>query len=144
MHIVIERILIGLAILVLMACASPKLDPAGEARTKNCVSDQQISSLSEPISLAELKKLWGPGEGQPGPRVTYRSRDHKREFFWVYYSNLNNRSDPTADDVKIDHIIRADRIKEQGVVVWIGRASDKPLADANSDHPEVSDESKAQ
>jgi hypothetical protein len=92
------------------------LDPAGEARTNNRISDQQLAELPRIISVDELKSIWGQSEGQPGPRFTYACRDHKNQFFWVYY----RREDPTSGDSRwiIDRIVRADRIEEGSVHVW--------------------------
>ena len=92
------------------------LDPAGEARTMNAVSDAQLSKLPKTISVDELKALWGPSEGQPGPRITYRSADHDDQFFWVYYK----REDEKAVDSRtiVERIVRADRIEEGGSTVW--------------------------
>lgn len=92
------------------------LDPAGEARTMNAVSDAQLAKLPKTMSVNELKALWGPSEGQPGPRFTYRSADHQGQFFWVYYK----REDEQSVDSRwiVDRIVRADRIEEGGVTVW--------------------------
>ena len=98
------------------SCAGHRLDPAGEARTKDAVTDAEVASLHEPIQLEALQRIWGIGEGQPGPRVTYRSADHAGQFFWVYYSRPE--SEPASEIWLIERIIRADRIEEGGVVVW--------------------------
>ncbi len=92
------------------------LDPAGEARTNNRISDQQLAELPRIIGVDELTFIWGQSEGQPGPRFTYACRDHKNQFFWVYY----RREDPTSGDSRwiIDRIVRADRIEEGSVHVW--------------------------
>jgi len=92
------------------------LDPAGEARTMNAISDEQLSKLPKIVSVDELKALWGPSEGQPGPRFTYRSADHDDQFFWVYYK----REDETLVDSRwiVERIVRADRIEEGGMTVW--------------------------
>jgi hypothetical protein len=92
------------------------LDPAGEARTNNRISDEQVMQLPRVIGVDELKSLWGQAEGQPGPRFTYACRDHKNKFFWVYY----RRENPNSIDSRwiVDRILRADRIEEGSVHVW--------------------------
>ena len=101
---------------MLSGCVGDHLDPAGEARSRNPITDAQVASLREPIRLEELKRMWGPNEGQPGPRITYKSADHAGQYFWVYYSRPEK--DPASDIWVIERIIRADRIEEGGVVVW--------------------------
>lgn len=92
------------------------LDPAGEARTNNRISDEQVMQLPRVIGVDELKALWGQAEGQPGPRFTYACRDHKDNYFWVYY----RRENPNSIDSRwiVDRILRADRIEEGSVHVW--------------------------
>lgn len=104
---------------MLSGCAGDHLDPAGEARSQNPITDAQVASLQEPIRLEELKRIWGPGEGQPGPRITYKSADHAGQYFWVYYSR--SEKDPTSDIWVIERILRADRIEEGSVIVWPAR-----------------------
>ena len=110
-----------LGIVGLTSCTQPKdaiagLDPAGEARTDNRISDQQLTQLPRIIRVNELKAMWGQAEGQPGPVFTYRCRDHKNQFFWVYY----RREDLNSKDSRwiVDRILRADRIEEGAIIVW--------------------------
>ncbi len=108
---------------MLSGCVGDHLDPAGEARSKNPITDAQVASLPEPIRLEDLKRMWGPNEGQPGPRITYKSADHAGQYFWVYYSRPEK--DPASDIWVIERIIRADRIEEAGVVVWPPRLKEE-------------------
>jgi hypothetical protein len=108
---------------MLSGCVGNHLDPAGEARSKNPITDAQVASLQEPVRLEELKRMWGPSEGQPGPRLTYKAADHARQYFWVYYSRPEK--DRASDIWVIERIIRADRIEEDGVVVWPARLQDE-------------------
>jgi len=118
----LRNCLLGLAFM-LGGCAGDHLDPAGEARSKNPITDVQVQSLRAPIRLEELNRMWGSGEGQPGPRVTYKSADHAGQYFWVYYSRPEN--DPGSYIWVIERIIRADRIEEGGVVVWPPRPKEE-------------------
>ncbi|MEI6604657.1 MAG: hypothetical protein WCP35_05060 [Verrucomicrobiota bacterium] len=115
----ITLMLLGLA--VMTSCTHKNdpyadLDPAGEARSKIRISDEQVTQLPSVISVNELKSLWGHAEGQPGPRFTYACRDHKGQFFWVYY----RRENPNSIDSRwiVDRILRSDRIEEVSVHVW--------------------------
>jgi hypothetical protein len=110
-------------VLLLSSCVGKHLDPAGEAQSKNSITDAQVASLQEPIQLEEIQQMWGPSEGQPGPRITYKAADHDGQYFWVYYSRPEK--DPASDVWIIERIIRADRIEEGGVVVWPTRLQDK-------------------
>jgi hypothetical protein len=121
--------LILLGLLVMTSCAHYNdpyagLDPAGEARTNNQISDQQLTELPRIIGVDELKARWGKSEGQPGPRFTYACRDHKNQFFWVYY----RRENVTSKDSRwiIDRIMRADRIEEGRILVWPPNYSPTP------------------
>jgi hypothetical protein len=107
-----------LAFLALQGCATQR-DPAGEAVTRHSVSDAAIAELPANVSLAEIERRFGPAEGQPGPRVTYRARDHKNQFFWIYYRvPLADGASTPAEKLMIDRILRADRIEEGEQVVW--------------------------
>lgn len=92
------------------------LDPAGEARSTNRISDQQVSELPRIIGRDALEALWGESEGQPGPVITYACRDHKNQYFWVKL----RRQNPNSRDSRwiVDRILRADRIEEGAVHVW--------------------------
>lgn len=143
MHSAILQLTVWIGCMTLFGCASRELDPAGEARTKVSVTDSQIASLQEPVSLAELERIFGPAEGQPGPRVTYRSADHRGEFFWVYYFHPQHIPEPTPDDTIVHHIFRADRGENGEVVVWPPRWVGKPTTVASSDLGRLYDESTA-
>ena len=110
--------LLGLAMQSCINSSDPYagLDPAGEARSKNRISDKQLAQLPRIIGVDKLKALWGQAEGQPGPVFTYGCRDHDDQFFWVYY----RREDVNSKDSRwiIDRIVRADRIEEGGIMVW--------------------------
>jgi hypothetical protein len=68
-------------VLLLGSCVGKHLDPAGEAQSKNSITDAQVASLQEPIQLEEIQQMWGPSEGQPGPRITYKAADHVGQYF---------------------------------------------------------------
>jgi hypothetical protein len=70
------------------------------------------------LNLAELERRWGPGEGQPGPRVTYAAGNHPGLFFWVYYYKPQKTGKLIEEDTFVHHIVRADAIEERGTVVW--------------------------
>ncbi len=110
-----------LGLLALASCTNQNdpyagLDPAGEARTNNKISDEQVMQLPRVIGVNELESLWGQAEGQPGPSITYACRDHKDKFFWV----CTRRENANSIDSRwiVDRILRADRIGEGSVHVW--------------------------
>lgn len=140
---VIARIGLGICSVALIGCATSRLDPAGEATTKHPIADLQIASLRAPISLAELKRICGPAEGQPRPRVTYRSADHAGQFFWVYYFRPQEIPNPGEDDTMVHHIVRADRFEEGAVVVWPAQWTRRPVWDASSELSKLYDQSMA-
>jgi len=93
-----------------------------------------IASVVGPeITLAEIERTWGPGEGQPGPRVTYRCADHPGQFLWVYYFLARASDSSRPDKVLIHHIVRADRLEEGPVVAWPDRWVGEPVGVASAD-----------
>jgi hypothetical protein len=129
----IVRITVGIFSIGLLGCATKQADPAGEATTRNALSDLKLASLRVPMSLAELERTCGPAEGQPGPTVTYRSADHSGQFFWVYYFYPQDTPNAGKDATMVHHIVRADQLEQRQVVVWPPRWAGRPVTDASSD-----------
>ena len=94
---------------LLLSCTAP--DPAGEAATRNAIPDSALAALKPPLFLSDLETRFGLAEGQPGPRATYRAADHPGKFLWLHYR-------PAGDQLRIHHILLADRIEEKATVIW--------------------------
>jgi hypothetical protein len=122
---------------LLFSCAGPEYDPAGRAATRVAIRDGQLAVLPEPLTLQEMERRFGMAEGQPGPRVTYRSADHPGEFIWVHYFLTQHKERPIA---VVHHICRADAIDNHSTSVWpkswIGQSPEVAASDLSARYEE--------
>jgi hypothetical protein len=106
--------------LVFAGCLTPPDDPAGIARSTRPLSAEQVAALPGGASLAELERIFGAGEEQPGPRMVYRAKDHPGKYYWVH----SYRPAAPGSESRVHHIVLADRIEEDGRVVWPSKWED--------------------
>jgi hypothetical protein len=110
----------SISCLALAGCLTPPDDPAGIARSTRALSDEQVAALPGGASIAELEQKFGSGEAQPGPRTVYRAKDHPGKYYWVH----SYRPAAPGSESRVHHIVLADRIEEDGRVVWPSKWED--------------------
>jgi hypothetical protein len=104
--------LAAISCLALAGCLTPPDDPAGIAGSTRALSDEQVAGLPGGATIAELEQKFGAGEA--------RAKDHPGKYYWVH----SYRPAPPDSESRVHHIVLADRIEEDGRVVWPSKWED--------------------
>jgi hypothetical protein len=103
-----------------LAAPRPKVKP---------VSLAVVQQLKAPLTIEAVEKAFGPAVGQPGPRVSYPSADHKGMSFWLWIEAPNQRDlSKTAAQVVGCIILATTTSEEKQQVVWPLDAVNEPPA----------------
>jgi len=110
----VRTITFAIAFLSLLFPASA----APRSRTKP-VSIAAIRQLGAPLTLEAVEKTFGPSTGQPGPRVSYPSADHKGMSLWFWYWRPQRAGPVSKAEIIVGCVILATTVtEEKGQVVW--------------------------
>ncbi len=91
---------------------------ASRARTK-AVSIAALQRLKPPLPLDLVERTFGPAVGQPGPRVTYPSAEHKGMSLWFWYWCPQRPGPVPRSEIIVECVILATTVTEkQQRVVW--------------------------
>lgn len=103
---------IALAFAALPAFAAPR-------SASRSVSLAAVQKLKAPLTLAAVEKAFGPATEEPGPRVTYRSAEHKGMSLWFWYWRPQHVDAISKDAIHIECVILATTTaEEKRRVVW--------------------------
>ncbi len=114
------------ASLLFTSCGTPvDQDPAPvvAAGTRQ-LTEVEVATLPNGVSLAELEQQFGRGEPQSANRLAYRAdKKNPGKYFWVYPYD-------SSSGVMVHHIVLADRMEENGQVIWPAKWRDMSPASA--------------
>lgn len=105
--------LLAAASLLLGGCGSTQKDqdlPVFAVDTRP-LTEIEVATLPNGSSLAELEQKFGRGEPQSANRLAYLAEKQPGMYFWVYPYD-------TPSGTMIHHIVLADRMEENGKVIW--------------------------
>ena len=88
------------------------------------LTEVEVATLPNGSSLAELEQRFGRGEPQSANRLAYLAdKKNPGKYFWVYPYD-------TPSGTMIHHIVLADRMEENGQVIWPAKWRDMSPASA--------------
>ena len=109
--------------LLASACRAPVEEGPALATSTRALTEVEVATLPNGASMAELQQSFGPGEDQSGQRLLYRAAKEPGKYFWVYPYTA-------AAGTMVHHIVLADRMEEEGKIIWPAKWTDMSPASA--------------
>jgi hypothetical protein len=87
------------------------------------LTEVEVANLPNGATLAESERLFGRGEPQSANRLAYLAAKQPGKYFWLYPYE-------SASGTMVHHIVLADRLEEDGKVIWPAKWRDMSPASA--------------
>lgn len=110
--------------MLFQGCCGKRLRNSQSAIRDLYISDAELAALRWRISIDEVNRRFGQGQGQPGPRVTFLSRDHPGKVLWFWLMPSNSLFSNQKVWL-VHHVVLAGVDEENPVVVWPLKWKDK-------------------